>query len=140
MDAGQPFQLADQGVALLLGDEPGGLDGVHEQLQLGELKVPLPHEPAGGPALLALDIQPELAQGLQVVVNAFALGFDVVFGQLLDELGHGDGVVLVGLAKEDPIEMEQLGLLVGAFCHIVTPFPGTVSSVAEELSYKQDFC
>ena len=114
MDAGQPLQLADQGVALALGEEAGGLHRVHEQLHLGQLEVPVPHEPAWGLALPALDVQPELAQGLQIVIDALALRFDVRPGQLLDDLGHSEGMFLIGLPQEHLVQMEQLRLLIGA--------------------------
>jgi hypothetical protein len=117
MDTGQPLQLADEGVALLLGDEPGGLHRVHEQLHLGQLKLPGPDEPAGGLALPALDIQPEQAQGLHVVIDTFPLGPDVIPGQSLDNLCHREGVLLVALPQQHPGQMEQLRLLIGAFCH-----------------------
>ena len=54
----------DQGVALLLRDEAGGLHCIHEQLDLGQLEVPLPDEPARIFPLPALHVQAELAQGL----------------------------------------------------------------------------
>ena len=119
MDAGQPLQLADEGVALLLGDEPGGLHRVHEQLHLGQFKLPGPDKPAGGLALPALDIQPEQAQGLHVVIDAFPFGPDVIPGQTLDDLRYREGVLLVALPQQHPGQMEQLRLLIGAFCHRV---------------------
>ena len=115
MDAGQPLQLADQGVAFALGDEAGGLHRVHKQLHLGQLKVPVPHKPAGHLAFPGLYVQPEQAQGFQVAVDAFALRLDILPGQTLDDLGHGEGVLLVGLPQQDAAQMEQLGLLIGAF-------------------------
>ena len=39
MDAGQCFNLLDQRGRFLVGDEFGGLDAVHQQLQLRKLKV-----------------------------------------------------------------------------------------------------
>ena len=117
VNAGQPLQLADEGVAFLLGDKPGGLHRVHEQLHLGQLEIPLPHEPAGGSPLPGLDIQPKQTQGLQVVVDALALRLDVRPGQPLDDLGHGEGVVLIGLPQQHAVQMEQLSLLIGGFCH-----------------------
>ena len=117
VDAGQPLQLADQGVALLLGEEAGGLDRVHKQLHLGQFKIPLPHKPAGGLALPGLDIQAEQAEGLQVVVDAFALRFDVLAGQLLNDLGDGERVFFIGFPQEQAVKKEQLGLLITAFRH-----------------------
>ena len=50
------LQLADELAALALGDELGGLHRVHQQLQLGQLKRPLPQEPARGLSLAALHV------------------------------------------------------------------------------------
>ena len=113
--AGQPLQLSYEGVALLLGDEAGGLHRVHEQLDLRQLKLPFSHKPAGDLPLSGLDVQSKQAQGLQVVVDAFALGLDVLPGQPLNNLRDGKGVVFVGLPQEHTGQMEQLCLLVGAF-------------------------
>ena len=117
MDAGQPLQLPNQGVALFLRDKPGGLHRVHQKLQLGQLKVPRPHKPAGIFPLAALYVQAKGAQCLHVIIDAFALRLDAVLLQRLNHLRHCDGVIFIGLAQEQLIEVQQLGLLVGAFCH-----------------------
>ena len=46
VDAGLGLQLVDQLAALPLGDEAGGLDRVHQQLQLRQLEGALPQKPA----------------------------------------------------------------------------------------------
>ena len=115
--ARQPLQLADQGVALLPGDEAGGLHHVHQQLQLRQLKLPPAHEPARGPALPALHVQAEQPQGLQIVVDALPLRPDAPQVQFPDQLGDGDGVLLVGALEQDLIQIQQFQLLIGTLRH-----------------------
>ena len=121
--AGQPLQLADQGVALLPGDEAGGLHHVHQQLQLGQLKRPLPQEPARGLSLAALHVHAQGAQGLHIVINALALGLDVPRLQGLNQLGHRQRMVLVGALPQNPAQAEQLELLICTSRHASLPLP-----------------
>ena len=81
---------------LLFRDELGRLDAVHQQLQLWELKLPLADEiPGGGPYPHGLHVQSEQPQGLHVVIDALALGGDVLPGQIVYHLGHRHRVLLV---------------------------------------------
>ena len=79
IDAGEALDLFDEGDRLFVGDEFGCLHAVHQQLQLGQLKLPVADVIAAPPILFGLDdVQPEPAQGLDVVIDAFALGPDVL--------------------------------------------------------------
>ena len=117
------LQLADELAALALGDELGGLHCVHQQLQLGQLKRPLPQEPARGLPLAALHVYAQGAQGLHIVVNALALGLDVPRLQGLNQLGHRHRVVLVGALPQNPAQAEQLELLICTSRHASLPLP-----------------
>lgn len=63
--AGEALELSNQLKGFFLRDEFGGLHAVHQQLQFGKLKVPLPDKVNGRSAVLSgLDVQPELPQRL----------------------------------------------------------------------------
>ncbi len=108
VSAGKGLQLGNQLVRLARGDKFARLHRVHQQLELGELKFPLADEPARRATLAALYIQPQLTQGLHVVVDALALGGNAVLLQGGDELGHRHGMVLVGLTQECALQQGQL--------------------------------
>ena len=121
MDAGLGLQLVDQLAALALGDEAGGLDRVHQQLQLRQLEGALPQKPARRAALPALHIQPELAEGLHIGIDALAFGPDVPLLQAGDDLRDGEGVLLIGEFPEKLAQTEQFQFLIGAFWHGSNP-------------------
>ena len=115
--AGQGLQLSDQVAAFPLGDKPGGLHRVHQQLELGQLEGPLSQKPPRVLSLAVLHVQAEYPQGLHVVIDALALSLDVPLLQPLDQLGHRHGVVLVGALPQQPAQAEQLELLIGTSGH-----------------------
>ena len=119
--AGQGLQLFDQVPAFPLGDKPGGLHRVHQQLELGQLEGPLSQKPPRVFSLAVLHVQAEHPQGLHVVIDALALGLDVPLLQPLDQLRHRHGVVLVGALPQQPAQAEQLELLIGASGHSSFP-------------------
>ena len=112
VDAGQMFQLMYESVALFSGDESGGLNGIDQKLQLRQLKIPAPHKPAGGPTLSALNVQSESAQSIKVIVDTFPFRVDPMLCQLGDQLGNGQGVVLIGPFQQDLVKIQQFQLLI----------------------------
>ena len=116
--AGEPLQLADELVALAPGDEFARLHRVHQQLELRELKGPLSDEPPGGPPLPALYVQPKPPQGLQVVIDAFALRRHAFGLQSRNELRHRHGVVLVRPLQQHPGQDQGFALLPRALRHV----------------------
>ena len=118
MHAGQPFKLCDQLQRLFARNEPRGLHAVGQQPQLRQLEHPLADVPAGDVPVADTDqIQSEGLQGLQIAVNALALGADALRGEILQELRCGDRVCFVGIALEILPEKQQLELLIGRACH-----------------------
>ena len=123
VDTGQPFELADEGKGLFRRDELGGLHAVHQQLQLRQLKAPGGHEVAAAAALAAADdIHSGLPQGLDVRVDALALGLDAPLGQHPDDPGSREGMLLVGVLQQELPQGQDLFLLMGGTRHPITPF------------------
>ena len=128
-DAGEFADLIDQFQGFFPGDKPGGLDAVHQQLQLRKLERPAGHIPARlGSAAGLFQIQAELPEGLQVVVDAFALGGDPLLPEILDELGGGDGVFLVGIFLQILPKDKKLHFLAGRSGHGLSPSSVTASA------------
>ena len=111
--AGQALQLADESPGLSRRDELGGLDAVHQQLELRQLKASGRHEIAAAPALAAADdVHPRLPQGLDIRVNALALCLDALPGQQLHHPPGGERMLLVGLPQQDLPQRQELRLLI----------------------------
>ena len=62
-------------------------------------------------ALVGTHVQAELAQRLDVAVDAFALGRDALCLQPLEDLRHREPLHGIGLLLEHPHEIQQLELL-----------------------------
>ena len=101
-DGRQRDELGGQVAALLLGDEPAGLDRVDEELQLGGL------EEAGAVIIAVLgglddrDVVAGLPQGGDIALHGDAEGRDLPAGhQLFLQLHDADGMLLVGFVLQD---------------------------------------
>ena len=119
--AGQAFHLADQLPGFFGGDKSGGLNGIHQQFQLGHLKqtgaYPIASPPLGRDHIQAINLQ-----GFQIVIKALPLGADAPFLQLLGQLGDGEPVILIGLLQQDFHQIEQLEFLSGTLGHTFSSF------------------
>ena len=104
VDAGQGLQLVDEGASLFVGDELGGLDTVHQQLQLRQLEHPAAHVVALGGAH---DVHAIVLEQAQVGVQTLTLGGDVMAGQMGDHVLDGHQVFLVAAAQEEVTQVEQ---------------------------------
>ena len=122
MHAGQSLQLSDQRVALTAGDEPGGLNRIHQQLQFRELKVPAAHKPTRGASLPALNVYSESCQGAQIVINTLSLRLDAVPRQLGNQLLDRQRMFFICLLHQNPAQIQELQLLIGASGHVAASF------------------
>ena len=105
------LQLVDDALAGARRDDAAGLYRIHQQLQLRKLERTAGHPvPAAAPAL-QLDVVAQTAQGVDVAVNALALGQNALIFQQLHQLGHVQAVVLVGALLKDAQQRYQLGFL-----------------------------
>ena len=116
--AGQCLQLADKLHGLALGNEFGGLNAVHQQLQLRQLKIAAPHiVGAAAAAAGGNNVQSVGAEGFNVGINAFPLCGDTVRGQHGHQLRRCDRVVFIGMAQKMIHDIEDLQLLVRGTGH-----------------------
>ena len=120
MDAGQSLELFNQLHGLFVGDEFGSLHAVYQKLQLRQLKGPLRHIVAAVLSADQLDLHPELAQLLQIVVDALSFRFDAVGSELFAQLRHAQRMFLVGLPVEDLQKVQKFLFLVCGLCHRLT--------------------
>ena len=118
MDAGQCLNLLDQRGRFLMRNKFGGLDAVHQQLQLRELKIPVGDiVPAGaaGPGLH--NIQTEVLKCFYVAVNALALGGDTLGFQKADDLINGNGMIFIGVLQKIIHDVERFEFLIRRTSH-----------------------
>ena len=99
--AGQAFQLFDEHLTLFLGDELAGLHGIHQQLQLRQLKSAAGQIIATAPAAGQLHIHAAPAQGVNVAVNALALGGHTRLFQRVQQLGHAEHMFFIGFSLKN---------------------------------------
>ena len=109
--AGQPFQLPDKLFALILGDELAGLHRIHQQLEFRQFKGAAAQIVPAAPAPAQFHIYPAGPQGLDIVVDALALGPDPLGFQCPDQLGHAERVILIGFSFQNILQHQELGLL-----------------------------
>ena len=72
-------ELFDQLPGFLVGNEPGGLHRIHQQLQFCQFEIPLTDKPAARLSLPALDVHSHIPQLVHVRVNTLALGGNTKF-------------------------------------------------------------
>ena len=97
MDTGQLLNFLDQRQGLLMGDEFRGLDTIHQQLELRQIKGAAGKEIPAAPAPAQLDVIAQRTQCLNIAVHALALAADALRLQQLHQLRHVQQVVFIGL-------------------------------------------
>ena len=123
---GELPELVDENLGLARCDELAGVDGVHKQLQLGQLKGGLGHIiAAAAPALLYDLIRGvgQVVQRVQVVIDALALGNNAALLQALHQLRDTQGVLFVRFAGEDVQKDKQFAFLAFFARHSNGSFP-----------------
>ena len=99
---GEGLDLLDQLAALLLCDELGALDGVDQELQLLGLELAGHEAEEADLADLGLDdIHAEVAQGLDIAVDALALGGDAAAVKIVDDVGDRHAVFFIRPLEEE---------------------------------------
>ena len=117
--ADQALQLPYELVGFLCRDEPGGLDGVHQQLQLRHLELPAHHVVAVGSAPgLPLHLDPQMLQVLQVRVDALPVRRHLIGAQRFQDLRHGQVVIIVRLLQHDLRKIVKFQFLVLSSGHM----------------------
>ena len=115
----QKLQFFDQTAGLSACDKAGGLHRIHKQLQLRQLKVPSAHVVAASASAVYLEnVIAKIPQLLYVIIDALALGMNVVGLQIGDNIRRAGRMLLVRIFRQ------QLQLLVCRLCHTLSLPPG----------------
>ena len=85
-----------------------GLYGIHQQLQLRKLKGAAGQPVAAAAPAPQLDVIPQTAQGVDIAVDAFALGKNVLLFQQLYQLRYIEQVFFVGLLFQNTQKGQKL--------------------------------
>ena len=105
------FQFMDEFTAGACRHNLAGLYGIHQQLQLRKLKGAAGQPVAAAAPAPQLDVIPQTAQGVDIAVDAFALGKNVLLFQQLYQLRYIEQVFFVGLLFQNAQKGQKLGFL-----------------------------
>lgn len=111
------LDVGDEHLCLLVGNGPTGLNGVNQKHEFAEGEVTSLDGVFYGAALVGADVYVELAQRLDVGVDAFALRVYAVLVESLDDLRHRKPVLGVRFLLQDFQEVEDLYLCFAVICH-----------------------
>ena len=114
---GELFDVGDKHARLPLGDGTARLNGVDHEHELFEGEIASLDGIFHGVALVGFDVDVEIAQRLDVVVDAFALGGYPVRIEPLENLRHGKAVLGVGFLLKDLPEIENFELRLAVVRH-----------------------
>ena len=109
---GEALQLFDELVAGGFGDDPAGLDGVDEQLQFRQLKIP------GGDVVAAVlsrdgeNVHAVILQGRDVRVDGLAVADNIVLFQHGKKLRRSHRVILVRIFLQVVEDVQDFQLLI----------------------------
>ena len=101
---GEAAQFFDEDAAFAGGDELAGIDGVHQQLEFRQLKGGVLHIIPAAPAALLHNLKGgigHLVDGLDVVINALALGVNAALLEQFHHAGHTQRVGFVGFPGQN---------------------------------------
>ena len=111
------LDVGDEHLRLFVGDGPTGLNGVNQKHEFAEGKVTSLDGVFYGAALVGADVYVELAQRLDVGVDAFAFRVYAVLVESLDDLRHRKPVLGVCFLLQNLQEVEDLYLCFAVICH-----------------------
>ena len=111
--AGEAVDLLYDLVGAAVRQEKRALHGVHHERELLERELPLPEAVFRRCAMLLINVQPHLAQGFDVAVDALAFAGDAELAQSFDDLVHGQAMLLVGVLDEHARYIEKPSALFG---------------------------
>ena len=99
-------------------DEPGGLDGIHQQLQFGQFEFPFAQVVGAVPSAIGTDdVQTEVPQFVKIAVQGLPVRIDPVFLEPFCNLLQGETVVIIGFLLENLFQVQHLLFLVDPFGH-----------------------
>ena len=103
---------------LPLRDGTAGFDCIDHEHEPAEREVGMCQSVARRMRAIGLDCDIEIAECLDVAIDALALCLYAIRLELLDELCHRESMLGVGLLLEDLPEIEDLELLVSGLGHV----------------------
>lgn len=115
------FDVRDEQLRLAVRDGSARLDGIDHQHEFVDREITSLDGVFDGIALIRLHVYVELAQRLDVVVDAFAFGRHAVFRQPLDDLRHGQAVRNVGLFLQNLQEVQDFHFRFAVASHGTMP-------------------
>ena len=104
----QGLHLVDQKLRLPVADSAARLHGVRDQHELGGAQIARIQTVFHGIALVGFDIDAELAQRLDVLVDALTLGAYLVFAETLDDARHGHAMFGIGFLLKNLKQVQNL--------------------------------
>ena len=114
---GELFDVGDEHARLPLGDGTARLNGVDHEHELFEGEIASLDGIFHGVALVGFDVDVEVAQRLDIVVDAFAFCRYPIRSKPLDDLRHGKAVLGVGFLLKDFPEIENFELRLAVVRH-----------------------
>ena len=117
----EPLDAPHEAVRLPLGDGAAGLDRVDHDHELFEGKLVGHDAVLHGACAVRSHVDTELAQRVEVRIDALSLCRHAVLGEPLDDLGHREAVLGVGLFPEDLEQVENLDLRLAVVRHRAPP-------------------
>lgn len=107
------FKLLDQLPGLLLGDELRGLDCIHQELQLSDLKCPVAAVIQRLRAVTLFDyFYPIIIKSSQILINTLPLCQNIMLRELRKYFGHGKSVSVICLLLHYFRQIKKLKLLI----------------------------
>ena len=112
MDAGQLFNLLDQGQRLLMGNKFRGLDAIHEELEFRQFKVAACYIVAVIVPLRYLnDVQAKIPQSFNITIDRLSLRSNIMRLQVGNDLAGGYGMVFIRVFQQVLHDVDNLQLL-----------------------------
>ena len=113
LGADELLQLLYQFPGFSLGDKTGGLNHIHQKLQLRKLKFPGTHIVAAAGLIFHMyDIIAEIHEPGNIIIDTFSFRADIPPGKALNELLGIEEMLLVGFLPQDFQQVKQLQLLI----------------------------
>ena len=99
-------------------DEAGRLDGIHQELQLGQLELPISQMVGAVPSAVGTDdIQTVFLQFRKIAVKGLPVCIDPILVQPFRDFLQGETMFIIGFPLEDLLQVQHLQFLIDSFGH-----------------------
>lgn len=134
---GKRLHVRDQHAALPLGDSATRLNSVDHQHKLADGEITLLYRVLHRTALERAHVYVEFPKGVEVGIDAFALGAYAVFGQTLDDLRHGESMIGIRFLLKDLLQIQDLELRFTVVRHASSTLVHSSASLPLESTFYQ---